>query len=480
MTEIDKVVERHLTLAPTEVSAAGDAIQAQNALLMQRQHFSFEQLLPTDLAAALELIQEPLPTDPLSAVLTLLCGYSGLLPLGMRVAASHQYSVPCNLFLANVAPSGVAKTAVKQRLIDDPAKELRLNYKLRHEDAIERWREACRGVKKDERPPAPKPRFPHLQDYTPEALAIQLELHEADGLGLLIVRDEIAGLLQAVEADSKRGRGTGEAQLLELFDGTGTTSIRVDGGARHYEHSHVSLLGNIQPLKLKELINGEDSTGKFARFLFNQLPVMPLALRDEDPSEQERQAHDKAQWHLKHCAERFHQLKPATLELALPARAHLNRWFHGHQIEAQLPGTASVKAALLGKTSAHALRLAGMLHLTAHLREPKLVTKINLDTMKLATAIVDQLVEETLMFHQQQPTTATVLMQRLHSYSWNGGNPKPLRWQEAKRKVCTTQALRDCGAKGFEEGIRQLETSGYGNCTGDNPIAYTACKAMAT
>jgi len=272
MTEITKVVDRHLTLAPAEVSAAGEAIEDQNALLVKRQHFSFEQLLPADLAAALELIQQPLPTDPLSAVLTWLCGNSGLLPLGMRVAASHQYSLPCNLFLANVAPSGVAKTAVKQRLIDDPAKELRLHYKLRHQDAMERWRDACKGVKKDERPPAPKPRLPHLQDYTPEALGIQLELHEADGLGLLIVRNEIAGLLQAVDADSKRGRGTGEAQLLELFDGTGTTSIRVDGGSRHYERSHVSLLGNIQPLKLKELINGEDSTGKFARFLFNQLP----------------------------------------------------------------------------------------------------------------------------------------------------------------------------------------------------------------
>ncbi|QNJ06492.1 hypothetical protein SynMEDNS5_01777 [Synechococcus sp. MEDNS5] len=479
MSEINKVVERHLTLAPAEVSAAGDAIQAQNALLIQRQHFSFEQLLPADLAAALELIQEPLPTDPLSAVLTLLCGYSGLLPLGMRVAASHQYSVPCNLFLANVAPSGVAKTAVKQRLIDDPAKELRLHYKLRHQNATERWREACKGVKKDERPPAPKPLFPHLQDYTPEALAIQLELHEADGMGLLIVRDEIAGLLQAVEADSKRGRGTGEAQLLELFDGTGTTSIRVDGGSRHYERSHVSLLGNIQPLKLKELVNGEDSTGKFARFLFNQLPVMPLALRDEDPSEQERHDHDKAQWLLKQCAERFHQLTPTSLELDQPARAHLNRWFHGHQIQAQLPGTASVKAALLGKTSGHALRLAGLFHLTAHLREPEQRLKININTMELATEIVDQLVEETLLFHQHQPTITTVLMERLHSYSWNGGQPKPLRWQEAKQKVCTTQALRDCGAKGFAEVVRQLETSGYGHCNDETPVTYIASKAMA-
>ena len=138
MTEIDKVVERHLTLPASEISAAGDAIEVQNALLVKRQHFRFEQLLPADLAAALELIQQPLPTDPLSAVLTLLCGYSGLLPLGMQVAADHQYRVPTNLFVANVAPSGVAKTVVKQRLIDDPARDLRRHYKLLHQDAMER------------------------------------------------------------------------------------------------------------------------------------------------------------------------------------------------------------------------------------------------------------------------------------------------------------------------------------------------------
>ena len=206
---------------------------------------------------------------------------------------------------------------------------------------------------------------------------------------------------------------------------------------------------------------------------------MPLALRDEDPSEQERRAHGKAQWLLQHCAEHFHQLTPTTLELDQLARAHLNRWFHAHQIQAQLPGTASVKAALLGKTSAQALRLAGLLHLTSHIRAPELMLKINLSTMELATAIVDQLVEETLLFHQQQPTTATILMERLHSYSWNGGDPKPLRWQEAKKKVCTTQSLRDCGAKGFEEVVRQLETSGYGQCTGVSRVTYIARKAMA-
>ncbi|MDC3009109.1 hypothetical protein OA002_03105 [bacterium] len=43
-----------------------------------RDQFTFDSLLPADLADALELIQQSLPTDPLSATGTLLTGYSGL------------------------------------------------------------------------------------------------------------------------------------------------------------------------------------------------------------------------------------------------------------------------------------------------------------------------------------------------------------------------------------------------------------------
>ena len=87
-----------------------------------RDQFTFDSLLPADLADALELIQQPLPTDPLSATGTLLTGYSGLFKIGTRVAQDHQYSVPCNAFWANVDYSGQGKSPIHQRLISDPAK----------------------------------------------------------------------------------------------------------------------------------------------------------------------------------------------------------------------------------------------------------------------------------------------------------------------------------------------------------------------
>ena len=120
-----------------------------------RDQFTFESLLPADLADALELIQQPLPTDPLSAVGTLLCGYSGLLKIGTRVASDHQYSVPINLFWANVGVSGLAKTPIKQKLIDDPAATVRRLHKMNHENALESWRMQCEGLKGKDKPPKP-------------------------------------------------------------------------------------------------------------------------------------------------------------------------------------------------------------------------------------------------------------------------------------------------------------------------------------
>ena len=62
-------------------------------------------------------------------------------------------------------------------------------------------------------------------------------------------------MLRAMDADTKRGRGTAEGQFLELFDGGGNTSYGVVAGARHYDASMVSVFGNIQPDALTEPVS---------------------------------------------------------------------------------------------------------------------------------------------------------------------------------------------------------------------------------
>ena len=109
------------------------------------------------------------------------------------------------------------------------------------------------------------------------------------------MRDEISGLLRALEADSKRGRGTGVPQLLALFDGAVAISSRVGVDAWQFERCHVSLFGNIQQAHLRQLINGDDCTGKFARFLFCELQATIPRLNEHDSTAAEQQQYLEAQ-----------------------------------------------------------------------------------------------------------------------------------------------------------------------------------------
>ena len=457
-----------------EFSDAARLLHLTEQLAMGRERFGFGDLLPPPLADALALVQESLPTDPLTASLALLTGFSGLSKLGTRVASSHDFSVPAALWLAPVMVSGGAKSPIKRKLVDAPAMQIRLQARQAHERAMQAWQQACIGIPKADRPPAPRPRFPHLADYTPEALASQLELHEPDGLGLLIIRDELSGLLNAVANEVKTGRGTAEAQLLETFDGDGSTSIRVGAGARSYERCHVALYGAIQPQKLKALINGDDATGKFARFLFVRVPARPLRLKVDDPSPDERAAYTDATDLLSNFAMAFYRLPPTVYELDRGARELFVPWFEQHQLRALSPTTPGVISAMLGKTSAHALRLVGVLRIAWRIHDDDSGTSIGAELMQAAMNVVDQLIAETELFHDAPLSDGSVLMHHIHQLSADHGN-RPVSWTLAKAEG--TRRIRALHAADFHQAVDQLITLGYGQV--DLKGSYVALKAMS-
>ena len=470
-------VERNeFTITSDDLNDASNVIQ----LTTGRGRFTFERLCPPQLASALRLVSETLPTDDLSGVLAYACGVSGLLKLGTRIACSLDYSVPCNLWVAMVGGSGLAKTPVMQRLLLEPAKQIRFDLKDHHSRDMQNWSESCKGLKKDERPPAPLPLFPQLQDYTPERLAMQLEVHDAKGLGLLLIRDELSALLLAVDADERKGRGTAGGQLLELFDGTGSSSIRVGsdgkGSSRSFERCHVSVYGNIQPLKLKELINGKDHTGRYARFLLNKLPAIPLTLRDEDPTPEQQAAYADAQAYLAEVAGALFRLPPREYKLSADARKRYNHWFRQIQETALAPTTHPVISAMLGKCGAHALRLAGVLHILWY-HDNDNSPAISLDLMQVAIEIVDQLTQETQLFHESPADTTLLFMRHIHRLSEKYGE-------------CTYSLARDKGrskkngginktATDFSKCVERLVADGYGELVTDaKNLTYKAIKSM--
>ena len=460
MDDLQSVVEQHSTIPDQAIEQAAITIK----LAQGRDQFSFHNLLPSDLADAVELVTEVLPADPLTSVLTLLCGYSGLLKLGTKITSDGRYKVPCNLYVGLVGPSGLTKSPLQKVLISEPSLELQQEEKACHEKRMAEWEEAD-PKDRDKTPPRRCPL--HLNEFSPEALGMWLEFYEKSGLGALLTRAELSGILRGIEADTKRGRGTAEAQFLESYDGDGCTSTRVGkqgvGEVRSYSSCHVSLFGGVQDEVLKELINGKDASGKFARILMVKCPLKPLALKDDPDTPQEEEAYTKAQKALALWARQLYTLPPRTYRLSIEALRHLKPWFNAHQVEALKPSTPSVIQAMLNKTSANALRVAGMLHLDWTKGEAP-DAEISLDHLRLATAMVDQCVAETREFHQPPESIGTELMRHVHSLSWDNDVLKHdlITWQAAKDKGI--KRIRDCGAKGFKKAISKLEEMGLGEC----------------
>ena len=474
-------------LPAASMNDAAMRLAVSEHLAAERRIFSIDSLLPADLAEAVKVLNGPLPTDDLGAVLIPLAGLSGLLKLGTKVAASMDYEVPMNMFLAVGAPTGTAKSSVLRTYVQAPADHLCEDMAKAHQQAWQQWDEGNRGKKKTDRPPAPRELFPHVHDYTPEALTVQLVEHEKKGLGLLVVRDEMSGLFAALKADSNSGGGRGESQLLELFDGQAHTQLRVESGPRSYRSSHVSVVGFIQPDVWREVVNGNDPTGKFARFLYYSLPVRPLVLNDEPPSQQEQEAFHQAEITLKSYASSFFKEPPQTYRLSNEARRRFNHWFHAHQVRAQMPGVSKMVAAILGKTAAHALRLAGVLHLV-HRLSPSLDSpgglEISAETMDVAMAMVDQLTAETESFHELPETSTSLLMRHIHALSWNQGAPKAVCL--ASVKASSGRELRgNLDAAAFSSCASALEDSGFGQAmqqkatNGKQKCSYLATKAMS-
>lgn len=455
-----------------------ELLDLSERLAESRQLFTLEALLPADLAAAVELLHRPLPTDPLSATLPLLCGFTGLAKLGTQVQSSLTFTRPINLFVASVMRSGGAKTPIKNTLVDNPAKEIRKAAARQHRQEMENWKQ----IPPKERGDAPKPLFPHLSDYTPAALSEQLQRHEDRRLGLLVIADELSGLLQAIAQDTKQGSGNGDRQLLEAFDGEGFSSIRIGAAPRSYEQCHLSIYGNIQPDLLRELINGNDTTGKFARFLFVRVPSTPLQLSDADPTEAELEQHLKAEQVLRQYAEAIHALPPRTYCFEQEGRRRFHAWFLNYNARALSPGCPSVISALLGKTSAHAIRIAGALHLLrvvsgeANSKDP-----IPAATVDQAMAIVDQLIQETEAFHEIPETPQTLAIRHIHALSFNSGKPV----SRVDAKATAGRHLRtELTAAHFEASITELEHLGYGSVqrkkqlNGKTSITYLATREM--
>jgi hypothetical protein len=401
---------------------------------------SITDLLPPRLAAALKTRTQYLPADDVAACMAFLVCVSGVVKLGTEIIASRaaDYRVPLNLYGALVARSGAKKSPLSRLLVSKPTEAIRTDLARSHSRAMEDWTEQNKGVKPSERPDPPKAPYLSISDATAEALAQQLQVQEDRGLGLLLHRDELAGLFGNLN-QYRSGRGSDSEQLLEAYDGSGFRSLRVAaiGGGRAYSRCHLSIWGTIQPAVLQALVADGDASGLWARYLFIPLPEVVVRLAHEE-SDEEADASESAGALLAQACDHVYRLPRASLTLDADGRKAFMDYEAKCQGEA-LGATLPAEGALMGKAPGKVLRVAALLHLL-WCWELKVShsTPIGFGAIQRGILLVDHLNAWALSIHEAASGgEASDLMRLVHRLAQASGGA--IAWRDVAHKLSKAQ-----------------------------------------
>ena len=270
-----------------------EAIQSE---LPPVQAFS-EDLLPVSFRPLVRDVAERMqvPMDYPAVVMVLcLAGAVNRRAIIQPKANDTGWVVVPNLWGGIIAPPGFMKSPVIQNAIR-PLNQIQTEWRLEHEEALQNytrtmeeyelrvgaWKEQYKasvkkGHSEPERPndthEEPKLRRLIVNDSTFEALHQTMSENPA---GVLAIRDELTGWWSALDRAGREGE---RAFCLQAWNGdTGHTIDRIGRGSIHVEACCMSMLGGIQPARLRSYLvdaleDGPGNDGLIQRF---QLLVWP-------------------------------------------------------------------------------------------------------------------------------------------------------------------------------------------------------------
>ena len=287
----------------------------------------------------------------------LLAAIGGLIGKTYQVRISDDWFAPFAVWVMLVGPPSSGKTpackAIRRKLAQLQKELIEMHNRLIEGDILEAEQrdaspEEINSLRESLKTP---PRYT-VNDSTSEALA---RVEARSPRGLLIERDELAGLLEALERYSA---GVDRAYYLEGFDSGSYTLDRVKAGTIIIGEHCFSICGGIQPDRLMSLlIHSGDDDGFAARNLIfwpDQLPPGGI------PNGANHTAMEAALERIEALPGGENEGK-VTVTLEPDAFAVLNDWHeknHGKRV-----GTGGKIGSAFGKLPGYAGRLAGLLHM---------------------------------------------------------------------------------------------------------------------
>lgn len=344
------------------------------------------ELLPSSFRPLVEDISERMQT-PLdyaaAAAVVALAGCVNRRAVIRPKAEDVSWSVVPNLWGAIVGPPGFMKSPVLRAMtlplthIEDVWRAEYSEELGEYESAKEQgelrqqaWREECkRAYKKNQPVPiqpdktiaAPAQKRLVLTDATFEKLH---EILSENRAGVLVVRDELTGWLSQLDRQGREGE---RAFFLQAWNGdAGFTVDRIGRGSIHVPAVCVSLLGNIQPSRLRGYLSevlegGPRDDGLFQRFQILVWPDSPKDWRlvDRLPNGSALVAAEKVYSQLANLSADA----PVRMSFAPDAQVLFNRWWT--ELESKLRGNSVLPPVLV----AHFAKYRGLMPSLAGLFE---------------------------------------------------------------------------------------------------------------
>ena len=243
--------------------------------------------LPAPVAALVRAGAAAVDCDEAYVAVPALSALAGALGNALWAEVKRSWREPPVVWTATVAQSGGGKSPGMghalapiyraERALGDAYKAAR-----REHDEAARAYDALSKAERAALPPPSPPVHERLRtgDPTIEGLVARLQDNPR---GLLLVRDELAGLLAG--HDKYRSGGGDEQAWIELWGARQLVVDRKGDGATRVERPAVSVAGGIQPDTLREKLGGRSTlthSGYLARLLLALPPDAPVRYSDAD------------------------------------------------------------------------------------------------------------------------------------------------------------------------------------------------------
>jgi CRISPR-associated protein Cmr3 len=294
VAEVRKIYRTREQELEQEADLEDTAAQVEQLLAAQKAGLDLSEILPEKLATPIKELAAMLNLKPECYLAAALTQVSSLFKVGSQVMLNRKTDYYCtpNYFAALVGESSQKKSPVKRAIIDRPMQVLREKAREEFRKAQQEYEEELAAYKSNKKkksaedePQSPPPKPPRQKLYsftkaTGEGILYQVA--EYPDQGLLYCCDELAGLFKSAN-QYRGGKGSDDEDLLEYWNGTGSTVLRASGTKADLDGLLLSVFGTIQPDVLATLLKDcSDSNGKFARFDFVFQPLAASKLPEED------------------------------------------------------------------------------------------------------------------------------------------------------------------------------------------------------